>query len=270
MVSQANILVVEDEANIRASVENILIDDGHQVVAVGSGEEALARISTETFDLALLDLKLPGIGGIEVLTSLRQQSPETAVIILTAHASLDTAVEALRLGAIDYLFKPCIPVELGESIRRGLLSRQSQVQRKDLLRQLEHLSNDLDDIRTTITEKPAKSSPVMTGLSEKAGRFLQRQGIIVDFVRYAITVDGYLLDLTPTEFALLTYLIKQAPRVIGPDELVREVQGYDSEQWEAKDIVRSHIYHIRQKIKAATGRADIVQTVRGVGYSIGE
>ena len=99
MLSTAKILVVDDEANIRASLKEILARDGYHVITAESGESALALLPTHEFDLALIDLKLTGIGGIEVLAVLREQSPNTVAIVLTAHASLETAVEALRKGA---------------------------------------------------------------------------------------------------------------------------------------------------------------------------
>ena len=110
-MSTARILVVDDESSIRLFLEETLTNDGHQVVSAVSGEEALVLIAEQSFDLALLDLNLTGIGGMEVLAALRRQSPDTVVIILTAHASLETAVEALRQGAHDYLFKPCKTVQ---------------------------------------------------------------------------------------------------------------------------------------------------------------
>ncbi|MDY7075347.1 MAG: response regulator transcription factor [Chloroflexota bacterium] len=271
MISTAKILVVDDEANIRASLEEILTRDGYQVVAVGSGEAALELVSgaAHTFDLALIDLKMEGVGGIEVLAALRQQSPDTVAIVLTAHASLETAVDALRHGAHDYLFKPCKPAELRESIRKGLLSNQEARQR-DLLRQIEHMADSLEDIRATIVSQVDRPPSTVVQPTEGPRRFLQREGLIVDFLRHVITVDGHLLDLSPTEFDLLSYLIREAPRVIPPQELVREVQGYESEQWEASETVRQHVYRVRQKIKEATGRVDVIRTVRGVGYRVGE
>ena len=74
--------------------------------------------------------------------------------------------------------------------------------------------------------------------------------------------------MSPTEFGLLAYLVSQAPRVISAQELAHEVQGYDIESWQANDTVRYHIYRIRQKVQAATSRADLIRTVRGVGYAI--
>ena len=269
MLPTAKILVVDDEVNIRASLKEMLTRDGHQVVTAESGEAALALLSTHEFDLALIDLKLTGIGGIEVLTALRQQSPDTVAIVLTAHASLETAVEALRKGAHDYLFKPCKPAELRESIRQGLFNRRG-AQRLKLLHQVEQMTSSLEDIRATILEQIEEPPPTTVQPPERQHRFLQRGKLIVDLLRHVITVDGHLLDLSPTEFDLLVCLIRKAPQIVSPQELVRDVQGYESEQWEASETIRQHIYRIRQKIKKVTGRANVIRTVRGLGYTIDE
>lgn len=267
----AKILVVDDEPGIRFSLEQTLTRDGYRVVAVESGEDALERIDAEDFDLALIDLKMKGIGGMEVLAALRDQSADTAIIVLTAHASLETAVEALRQGAHDYLFKPCKTAELRESIRTGLLKRQRELRQSELLRQLEqYLSTSLEEIQATITERPTLRPPTSIEPPEDQDRFLRRDGLLVDLVRHVITLDGHLLELSPTEFDVLAHLISEAPRVVPPQELVREAQGYECRSQEAGEIVRYHIYRIRQKVEAATGRSDIIRTVRGVGYAVGD
>ena len=270
MVSAAKILVVEDEANIRSLLEDMLTRDGYHVETVESGEVALKRISLQIFDLALIDLKLPGIDGIELMARLRQQLPEIVVIVLTAHASLETAVEALRQGAHDYLFKPCKTAELLESVGKGLLKRQSEVRKRDLLSQLDTLTSSLEDIRATMTSEHDAPPAEMAQPVAAQRRFLQSGELVIDLLHHVVTLDSCPLEVTATEFDLLVYMLNQAPRVVPPQELIREVQGYASEQWEASDTVRSHIYHIRQKIKEATGRTDIIRTVRGVGYTIGE
>jgi DNA-binding response OmpR family regulator len=271
MAKTAKILVVDDEASVRFFLEEVLTRDGYQVVTVESGEAALECIATQEFDLALIDLKMKQVGGIEVLAALRRQSPGTAAIVLTAHASLETAIDALRQGAHDYLFKPCKTVKLRESVRAGLLNRQRELRQHELLAQLERsLTSNLEEIRATVVEQPVAPQPATTELAEEQARFLQREGLIVDFMRHVITLDGHLLELSPTEFDLLAYLVSEAPRVVSPQELVREVQGYESEAWEARDMVRYHVYRIRRKIKASAGRTGVVRTVRGVGYTIGE
>jgi len=268
MGPEAKILIVEDEANIRASLEEILAQDGYRVVAVARGQSALDSLSSQTFDLALIDLKLPDMSGIEVMAGLRQAAADLVVIVLTAHASLETAVEALRQGAFDYLFKPCQPARLRDSVKKGLDQRQSQVRQRELMRQLESLTSGLEEIRATISRQDDQpvAAASLPGRGQK--RFLQQGTLVMDLLHHVVTLDDHLLELTPTEFDLLAYLLGQAPRAVSPQELVRQVQGYESKQWEASDIVRSHIYHIRQKIKAATERTDVIHTVRGVGYKI--
>jgi DNA-binding response OmpR family regulator len=262
---------VDDEAAIRFSLTETLTRDGYRAVAVESGEEALQRIETEDFDLALIDLKLKGIGGMEVLAALRDQSANTTIIVLTAHASLETAVEALRQGAHDYLFKPCKTADLRESVRTGLLKRERELRQAELLHLLEqYLSTSLQKIQATPTGQPALR-PRTIGETPKAhARFQERDGLLVDLMRHVISLDGNLLELSPTEFDLLAHLISEAPRVVSPQELVREAQGYTCRPQEASDIIRYHVYRIRRKAEAAAGRSDIIRTVRGVGYAVGD
>ena len=270
MVQAAKVLVVDDEESIRFYLCEVLERDGHVVTAVDSGEAALQNAQAESFDLALIDLKLPGIGGMQVLKTLRQTSPNTTIIVLTAHASLETAVEALRQGAHDYLFKPCKTVELRESVASGLLKRQREARQRHLLSQLERdLSSNLEEIRATVDNLAVE--PVTSPHEETTeSRFIKRGGLFVDLTRHIITLDDTLLELSPTEFRLLTYLASEAPRVISPQEMVRETQGYESNSWEARDLARYHVYRIRQKISQATGRDNLIRTVHGVGYTLNE
>ncbi len=272
MTTPANILVVDDDASIRDFLEEMLTRDGHSVVTAASGEAALECIGQASFDVALLDLKLGGVGGLDVLAALREQSPDTAVIVMTGHATLDTALEALRQGAHDYLFKPCKVVELRESIRTALLKHQQRLQQRGLLGQLmQHLA-DLGAMSPAAPISiPEQTAPgELSVASQDEARFLRQGNLIVDMMRHVITLDGHMLELSPTEFALLAYLVSEFPRVISSHELVRAVQGYECEPWEARETLRYHIHRIRRKVRSVTGRADVVRTVRGVGYALGE
>jgi DNA-binding response OmpR family regulator len=263
------ILIVDDEPNIRFYLAQILSRDGREVKAVESGKAALEEIEREEFDLALIDLKLKDMSGMEVLAHVRQRSPDTAVIVLTGYASLDTAVEALRQGAHDYLFKPAKTVELRESVRTALLKRRRELRRRELLAQLEdNLSSTLEEIRCAVVQadETPPPPPEPEAVSHE-GRFLRWGGLIVDVPRHVVTLDGTLLELSPTEFDMLAYLASEAPRVVPPQELVREVQGYESEIWEARDTVRYHVYRIRRKFREVTER-EVIETVRGVGYAL--
>src|SRR3954453_11665627 len=112
------ILFADDEAHLRDLMQMELPRLGHEVTVCPDGTAALRALEKGSFDAALLDLRMPGLTGIEVLGKIRQLSPETQVVILTGHATVDTAVQALRLGAFDYLTKPCKWAELEIILRR--------------------------------------------------------------------------------------------------------------------------------------------------------
>ena len=261
------ILIVDDEANIRLFLEDILSQDGYHIVTAETGEIAVEQIAQQHFDLALIDLKLPGIDGIQVLKAIRQKSIETMTIVLTAHASLDSAVEALRQGANDYLFKPCKPADLRDSVQKALFHRQSQARQSDLINQLKQMSRDLEAIRSSIVDEPPQ--PGTTSQPAHAyTRFLEHGSLTIDLLQHAVLLEGQRLDTTPTEFDLLVYLMQQAPRAVPPQELIQNIQGYDVEVWEASSIIRRHIHRLRQKINNINNSLDIIQTVRGIGYAI--
>jgi len=118
------ILVVDDEEGIRSFVAEALATDGHAVTQAADGREALRRLAEHGFDLVLTDLKMPGIDGMEVVRRVRAEQPEVEVIVLTAHGTVDTAVEAMKLGAFDYLQKPVgSPAELRLLVGRALERR---------------------------------------------------------------------------------------------------------------------------------------------------
>ncbi len=106
------ILFADDEAHLRDLMQMELPRIGHEVTVCPDGTAAVKALEKGSYDVALLDIKMPGLTGIEVLAKVRQASPDTQVIIMTGHATVDTAVQALRLGAFDYLTKPCKWAEL--------------------------------------------------------------------------------------------------------------------------------------------------------------
>ncbi len=113
-------LVVDDEKNIRVTVRRCLDSGDIQVSDAINGEEALEILSRESFNLLLLDLKLPGLDGMEVLRRVRTLYPDLKVIIISAHGSVQTAVEAMKTGALDFLEKPFTPDELRSAVSKAL------------------------------------------------------------------------------------------------------------------------------------------------------
>ena len=132
MKTTASILVVDDDAAFRHVVAGELRRLGHQVETAGSGEEAVAKVDRFEPEVVLLDLRLPGMDGLETLKAVRARNAATEVIMLTGHGSIDTAIESIRVGAFDYVIKPCPLDELQIRIQRAL-ERRSLRQRASLL-----------------------------------------------------------------------------------------------------------------------------------------
>jgi len=130
-------LIVEDETTLRESLKRVFGREGYDVEAVSSAEEALARIEGEVFDVILTDIILPGIDGIELLGKVREQTANQIVIVMTAYATLDTAVRALRAGAYDYVIKPVIHEEIKRITRNALQTRALQVENVILKKQID-------------------------------------------------------------------------------------------------------------------------------------
>mgnify|MGYP005680327387 CR=1 FL=1 len=107
MVSQPRVLVVDDEESVRDAFADALEDLPYKVETVSGGEEALAKVKSSPADLIFLDLKMPGMNGLETLRKIKERYPLIQVVMLTAHGTIETAVEGLKMGAFDYLLKPC-------------------------------------------------------------------------------------------------------------------------------------------------------------------
>jgi len=124
MHSEANILVVDDEQAIRDSCQQALSRDGNKVEVAEDGSKGLAMLEEGAFDLVILDLKMPGLSGMEVLKRIKQDDPEVVVIVITGYATIESAVEAMKLGAYDFIPKPFTPEGLRMIVKRGLEKRK--------------------------------------------------------------------------------------------------------------------------------------------------
>ncbi len=147
----ARILVVDDDAAVRGFLHELLNDEGYAVVVADDGKMALDCLATQTFDLALIDLKMNGISGLNVLAQLHESAPDTTAIVLTGYGTLETAVEALRHGAHDYLLKPCKPEKLRNSVRAGLEAHRARARHHASSKFVTDISHELRTPLTTIS-----------------------------------------------------------------------------------------------------------------------
>lgn len=274
----AHVLVVDDEGANRYSVSKTLQRVGYVVNEASSGEEALDFVDGQEYDVVLSDIRMQGIDGVELLRRIKELSPDAIVILMTGYASLGTAVEALRLGAHDYLIKPSSSQDIRQSVSRGIERARNLRRRRRLL---ETIKNDVFEL--TRADRDAAMNSVDTSPSENLGQdvysgvvpdantnSMQLGPLTVHTGRYQISIEDKPIDLTPTEFDLLLYLAAHRGRVVPCHELVREVRGYAVDEAEAREVIRPHVSNLRRKLKDAGQDDDLIVNVRGIGYRLND
>lgn len=251
----AKILVVDDQITTREALVEILRLEGYLVSEAANGLRALEIIQNSDIDLMLLDIRMPGMDGIEVLQKVMDLSPDTLIIMLTAHGSMETAIEALRHGAHDYLIKPSTSHNILSSVERGL-SRRAEIQHKRLL--LEQLDRSIQKLRDAegVTHK---------NISGKQ-RITFPGSIMLDLAKREISRGNVKVNLTPTEGKLFQILFENQGNVMNHREIVFLVQGYETSDWEAPEVLRPLISRLRRKLANFPGMDTWITNVRGTGY----
>ena len=228
------VLVIEDEVDIARLVKLHLEDIGCQVQLAADGIAGLADAQSTAYDLIILDLKLPGLDGLEVCKHLRAGGRITPILMLTSRSSEIDRVLGLEVGADDYLTKPFSVMEL---VARA----------KAIFRRMEMIAD---------TAK--------TG----SGPRLAVRDIVVDLERHTVKVKGAAVDLTAREFDLLTWFLRNPGRVYSREQLLDHVWGYQHTGYD--HTVNSHINRLRAKIERDPQNPEYVLTVWGVGYKFAE
>ena len=237
---KSNILVVDDEPVARQSLSDILRLEGYSVNSVPNGQAAVEYIRTHPVELMIVDLRMPGMDGLEVVQVVNQISPETEVILLTAFGSTESAVQALRLRIHDYLLKPAPPAQVINSVKKGLTRREARLK--------------------------ARGGTVNVDVDESIAEFALKDGTYIDLSRRQIRKKDQMIHLTPAEGRLLRVLIENPGRVYSHRELVLLVQGYDTSQREAPEILRPLVSRLRHKLESFPSLSDRIVSVRGTGY----
>lgn len=249
----AHILIVDDEQALRQVLGKLLRRMGYQVTEAASGPEALGLIAGQSFDLVILDLKMPEMDGTEVLEAARRIAPGTVYIILTAYGTLNSAIAAIRHGAFDYLLKPSRVKEIIHAVEGGLTERQRRLRQDPVV----VLEQALASVKTA--PRPSEPTPE---------RFLRASEVTIDTDRRLVVVGGRRVDLTPAEFDILTYLVRHRDRVVSCRELAGHLRGWEVDERDARSLLRSHVHRLRRKLEADPARPRLIRTVRGNGYLV--
>ncbi|MBE2202368.1 MAG: response regulator transcription factor [Anaerolinea sp.] len=254
------VLLVDDESNIREGLKAILQKDGHEVQDVASGAEALTRLTTFAAEVAVLDIRMPGMTGTALLTEIKTQWPHLAVVMLTGHGTLETAMTAVKAGAFDYLLKPAKADALREVVGRALNESRRQREQAALLQTLQVGLQRLQQLPAT----PPFSQPVPTTPSS----ILRVGDLVINRAAYEVRRQGQALALTPAEYQVLLALAERDGAVMDYVTLVKVALDYEAEPWEAKELIKRHIYTLRQKVETQPEQPQMILNVRGVGYRL--
>lgn len=252
----ARVLIVDDEVNLRQTLEDLFARVGYQADSVGSGLKALEILRDRSMDVVLLDLKMPEMEGTEVLRQARSYAADadTVFIIMTAYGTMESAITGIRHGASDYLLKPSSLETIVRTVERGLTKREEQRQR------LQDPIQMLESALAKLKEAPRPEVPPET-------RFLRAPSLLIDKEKHLVLRDNEPVHLTPTEFDVLVYLMQNRNRVVTPVEIVEYLRGYKLDEDEASAYIRSHIYRLRRKIEPGSEAREYIRTIRGRGYS---
>lgn len=265
MNSGGHILIIDDEASLRQTMSRILQRAGLEVTTASNGQEGFTLITEHPFDLVYLDIRMPDGSGLELLKTIHAKFPDLPVILFTAQPDLNSAVEALRHGAIDYLLKPLKPQAVIDRTKAILADREKERRKRELQRQIEALQAELNALESTGEEK-AGSAPQQPTASDD--RFLKRGILTLDIHTRRVTMNEQVINLPPTSFDYLLSLARHSPNVVDYQTLVSEAQGYETDTREAQELTKWHIHHIRQAIESDASNPVQVINVRGTGYRL--
>jgi len=259
-----NILIIDDEATLRHTLARILQRANFSVTTAASGQEGLTILSQQTFDLAYLDIRMPDLSGMEVLKIIHARFPELPVILFTAQPDVNSAVEALRHGAVDYLLKPLRPQTLIERTQSILASQEKEHRKREIQSQIAALQNELKKMES---DQESESAPSVN-VTQTGERFLAYGNLSLDLHTHRLLIEGRTINLPPATFDYLLVLVRHAPNVVNYQTLVAEAQGYQAEAREAQELVKWHVHHIRQAIEPDVREPVYLINVRGIGYRL--
>lgn len=232
-MDRKSVLVVEDERDIAQLLKLHLSEFCDEVVVTDNGRDGLSAAEKRPWGLIILDLGLPGVGGLEICRRIRENLSYTPVLMLTAKTSESDRILGLDIGADDYVTKPFSVQELIARVRA-------------IFRRCAALKADSDP---------------------KASPRLQRNGLSIDLEKRLTDIEGRPVELTAREFDLLVHFMQHPGRVYTRAQLLDQVWGYGHEGYE--HTVNSHINRLRSKIEPDPSKPRYIVTVWGVGYRFG-
>jgi DNA-binding response OmpR family regulator len=276
---RSHILLVEDDILSGRMIEKTLVGEEHEVTLAHDGQTAVdllehSNITNTFYDVVITDIRLPEASGIEVLYVAQRLRLPPSVILLTAYASVDTAIAAVRAGAHDYLRKPCDMGDLLECVGRAVEKRLESLRLQEKNQAFSHIARLIERVQDespeqeypSVLEYPGMIGPFTPLDMASSDPYLPVGDIFIDCQHRSVFVRDEIVHVTPIEFRLLHALAMARQRPLSYREIVRHTHAYDDMgNTEAAQLLRWHVRNLRQKLPDGY----IVQ-VRGLGYVLKE
>ena len=264
MKISGHILVIDDEAVLRQTLARVLQKAGFEVTTAENGEQGLDFLKTTNFDMIYMDLRMPGMAGMEVLKLIHTSYPSLPVVLFTAQPDLSSAVQALRNGATDYMLKPLKPQAIIERAQTILTNQKKENRKRKIALEIEALQAELKDLETntkSLSEPLPHNAP-------NTDRFIKRGALVLDLHKRHLLISEQIINVPPTSFDYLVVLARHAPNVVNYQTLVAEAQGYQADSRESQELTKWHIHQLRQAIEKETHNPSFLINVRGKGYRL--
>ncbi|MCS7261277.1 MAG: response regulator transcription factor [Anaerolineae bacterium] len=262
----ASVLVVDDELCISYALAQALRAAGFVADVVGNGEEALRVLESTAYDVMILDLSMPGIGGEEVMRVAHARWPELLILVLTGYATLESAITAVKSEVADYLRKPISEHEVVKAVEHALRKRAARRRREQLVQVIYQALEELRGMSSPPTSVP-------NSLLSEQKHYVYLLPLVLDRQRRQLFLEPSIgngrVELSENESRILSVLMTRPGRVLSCTELVREALGEDLDTFTAENIVRPIISRLRTKLRSfALADMPVIRTVRGRGYFI--
>jgi DNA-binding response OmpR family regulator len=267
IASKAAILVVDAHETARGFAVDYLNQNGYAADQASSGAAALSKLEGRPYDLVILDVELPGANSVDLLNQLRKAYPDLLIVILTAHATVESAVAAVKLNVVDYMQKPCKPQDLILTISRALEERTEQLRHQRLLSLVGEAMNALRQTETD-TKPLSLGGPSLP--SRVPGDMLTVGTLALDRQKRQVTLNTNpprIVELTEGELSILVVLMEKPNQVLSYNDLAKTALGYEGmDKWTVESVIRSTVFRLRHKIEPGPDTPCLIRTVRGRGY----
>lgn len=258
-----HVLVVDDEPHIRKSLVRALELAGYAANGAESGQRALELLRAARYDVMVLDMRLPDLDGTQVMSAARQLQPDLLILILTGHATLHSAIAAVKAGATDYLLKPQSTPEIITAIQNAWQKHAHHSRRQQLIQAA------MEALRAAESIVPHPTPARVATPDAPPERFRQSGTLVFDRVKRLLTFTDDLarvIALTEGEAQVLEVLMDAADTPLSCRQIAARAWQYELDELEAESLVRPYIFRLRQKLERHPHKPVLIHTIRGRGY----